>query len=53
MRGSYKYGNNHFPIQNFVLRQVVKGDDGAWVHKTKQVVLKDFVDPHAEKCKMK
>lgn len=53
VRGSYKYGNNHFPIQNFVLRQVVKGDDGAWVHKTKQVVLKDFVDPHAEKCKMK
>ena len=36
-----------------VTREVVKGSDGAWVHKTKQVVLKDFVDPHASKCKMK
>ncbi len=52
VRGPYKYGHNHFPIQNFVLRQVVKGDDGNWVHKTKKVVLKDFVDPHASKCKM-
>ncbi len=53
VRGSYKYGNNHFPIQNFVLRRVVKGADGAWTHKTEKVVLKDFVDPHADKCKMK
>ncbi|NNF78972.1 MAG: ABC transporter substrate-binding protein [Rhizobiales bacterium] len=52
VRGSYKYGNNHFPVQNFVLREVVKGEDGAWTHKTKQVVLKDFVDPHAKDCSM-
>ena len=30
----------------------VEGADGKWVHKTKQVVLKDFVDPHAGDCKM-
>lgn len=52
VRGPYKYGNNHFPVQNFVLREVVKGEDGAWTHKTKQVVLKDFVDPHAKDCTM-
>ena len=52
VRGEYKYGNNHFPVQNFVLREVVKGEDGAWTHKTKQVVLKDFVDPHAKDCSM-
>ncbi|NNE22401.1 MAG: ABC transporter substrate-binding protein [Rhizobiales bacterium] len=52
VRGSYKYGNNHFPIQNFVVREVVEGADGKWTHKTKQVVLKDFVDPHAQDCKM-
>ncbi|MCP5083571.1 MAG: ABC transporter substrate-binding protein [Alphaproteobacteria bacterium] len=52
VRGPYKYGNNHFPVQNFVLREVVKGEDGAWTHKTKQVVLKDFVDPHAKDCNM-
>ncbi len=52
VRGPYKYGKNHFPVQNFVLREVVKGEDGAWTHKTKQVVLKDFVDPHAKDCAM-
>ena len=24
VRGPYKYGNNHFPIQNFYLQDVVK-----------------------------
>ncbi len=52
VRGTYKYGNNHFPVQNFVVREVVEGDDGKWVHKTKSVVVKDMVDPHAADCKM-
>ena len=28
VRGPYKYGNNHFPIQNFYLQDVVKDADG-------------------------
>ena len=30
VRGAYKYGHNHFPIQNFVVREVVEGADGKW-----------------------
>ena len=29
LRGSFKYGNNHIPIQNFYLQDVVKDADGA------------------------
>jgi hypothetical protein len=28
VRGPYKYGNNHFPIQNFYLQDVVKDAEG-------------------------
>ncbi len=28
VRGPYKYGNNHFPIQNFYLQEAVKDGDG-------------------------
>jgi branched-chain amino acid transport system substrate-binding protein len=52
VRGDYTVGRNHFPVQNFVLREVVEGEDGAWVHKTRSVVLENFVDPHAENCSM-
>ncbi len=52
VRGDFSYGDNHFPVQNFYLREVVEGDDGAWVHKTKKVVLENFVDPHAGDCSM-
>ena len=34
LRGSYKYGNNHIPIQNFYLQDVVKGADGTLSLKT-------------------
>lgn len=53
VRGPYKYGNNHFPIQNFYLQEAVKDDSGAFTLKTVALVLKDHQDRYAEKCKMK
>ena len=29
VRGPFKYGNNHIPIQNFYLQDVVKDADGS------------------------
>jgi branched-chain amino acid transport system substrate-binding protein len=52
VRGPYKYGNNHFPIQNFYLQEAVKDGDG-FTLKTVALVLKDHQDRYAEKCKMK
>ena len=53
VRGPYKYGNNHFPIQNFYLQDVVKDSEGALTLKTVETIVKDNQDEHAKKCSMK
>jgi branched-chain amino acid transport system substrate-binding protein len=53
VRGPYKYGNNHFPIQNFYLQDVVKDADGLLTLKTVATIVKDSQDEHAKKCAMK
>jgi branched-chain amino acid transport system substrate-binding protein len=53
VRGPYKYGNNHFPIQNFYLQEAVKDADGNYTLKTTATVLKDDQDRFHDKCPMK
>ncbi|MBK19488.1 MAG: ABC transporter substrate-binding protein [Rhodospirillaceae bacterium] len=53
VRGKYVYGNNHFPIQDFYLREVVKDSDGKWTTKIVQKVYSNHQDVYAKKCKMK
>jgi branched-chain amino acid transport system substrate-binding protein len=53
VRGPYKYGNNHFPIQNFYLQDVVKDKDGMLTLKTVATIVKDSQDELAKKCPMK
>jgi branched-chain amino acid transport system substrate-binding protein len=53
LRGSYKYGNNHIPIQNFYLQDVVKGVDGELSLKTVATIVKDDQDRFHDKCPMK
>ena len=55
VRGSYKYGNNHIPIQNFYLQDVVKGEDKdfALSLKTVATIVKDSQDRFHGKCPMK
>lgn len=52
-RGDFKFGNNHFPIQNFYLQETVKDAEGRLTLKTVDTVLKAHQDPYAEKCPMK
>ena len=52
VRGAFKFGNNHIPIQNFYLQDVVKkGDD--YVLKTVATIVKDSQDKFHDKCPMK
>jgi branched-chain amino acid transport system substrate-binding protein len=51
VRGGFKFGPNHVPIQNFYLQDVVK-DGNEFVLKTTATIVKDFQDPHHTKCKM-
>jgi branched-chain amino acid transport system substrate-binding protein len=51
VRGGFKFGPNHVPIQNFYLQDVVK-DGNDYVLKTAATIVKDFQDIHHAKCKM-
>jgi len=53
VRGPFRYGNNHFPIQNFYLQDVIKGADGTPVLKTVGTIVKDDQDLFHDKCTMK
>jgi branched-chain amino acid transport system substrate-binding protein len=53
LRGPFKYGNNHIPIQNFYLQDVVKDADGQLSLKTVATIVKDSQDSFHGKCPMK
>ncbi|MGE3992070.1 ABC transporter substrate-binding protein [Pseudorhodoplanes sp.] len=53
VRGPFKYGNNHIPIQNFYLQDVVKNADGSFGLKTVATIVEDSQDRFASKCPMK
>ena len=51
VRGNFKFGPNHIPIQNFYLQDVVKdGDD--YRLKTVATIVENDQDKHVGKCKM-
>ncbi len=52
VRGPFRYGNNHMPIQNFYSREVVVDADGVWTTAARDVVLKDHQDTYAQECAM-
>jgi branched-chain amino acid transport system substrate-binding protein len=53
VRGPFKYGKNHIPIQNFYLQDVVKDADGQLSLKTVATIVKDDQDRFHDKCPMK
>ena len=53
VRGPYRYGNNHFPIQNFYLQDVVKDAEGNLTLKTVATIVKNSQDRFHHECPMK
>ena len=53
LRGPFKFGNNHIPIQNFYLQDVVKDADGTLSLKTVATIVKDSQDRFHDKCPLK
>ena len=52
VRGNFKFGPNHMPIQNFYLQDVVKvGDE--FVLKTVATIVENDQDRYHDKCPMK
>jgi branched-chain amino acid transport system substrate-binding protein len=52
VRGAFRFNKNHFPIQNYYLRQVVKDDKGRFVNKTTATIFTDHQDAYVAACKM-
>jgi branched-chain amino acid transport system substrate-binding protein len=50
VRGSYQYNVNGIPIQNFYLREVVKGPDGKPMIKTVRTVFSNHKDAYWQDC---
>ncbi len=52
VRGNFKFGRNHYPVQDFWLTKVVKRPDGKYQTETVQRVFAADVDPYAASCEM-
>ncbi len=50
VRGEYRYGRNHFPVQNFYLREVVEDADGNWTTRVVGTVYEDHQDSYVGQC---
>ncbi|MFY9836554.1 MAG: ABC transporter substrate-binding protein [Xanthobacteraceae bacterium] len=53
VRGNFRFGNNHIPIQNFYLQDAVKNSDGSYSLRTVATIVKDDQDRFHDKCPMK
>ncbi len=53
VRGPYRYGNNHFPIQNFYLQDVVRDAQGNLTLKTVETIVENSQDQFHTQCPMK
>lgn len=53
LRGPFKYGKNHIPVQSFYLQDVVKDGDGQLSLKTVATIVENDQDRFHDKCAMK
>ncbi|MFN9210999.1 MAG: ABC transporter substrate-binding protein [Betaproteobacteria bacterium] len=53
VRGPFKFGVNQFPVQDYYLRVVVRGEGGELNNKTLNRVFERHVDAYAAQCSMK
>jgi branched-chain amino acid transport system substrate-binding protein len=53
IRGEFRFGKNHFPVQNFYATEVARLPDGKLIESNRGLLVKDDVDPYAAECAMK
>jgi branched-chain amino acid transport system substrate-binding protein len=52
VRGAFRFNTNHFPVQDYYLREVVKDGQGRITNKTVGKVFENHADAYAGECKM-
>jgi branched-chain amino acid transport system substrate-binding protein len=53
VRGPFRFGVNHYPVQDFWLLKVARRPDGKFQTETERKVLEANVDPWAAECRMR
>jgi branched-chain amino acid transport system substrate-binding protein len=53
VRESFKFNNNHFPIQNLYIMEVKKDEKGSLKAVLKDTAARDWQDPYHQECPMK
>ncbi len=53
VRGNFKFGNNHIPIQNFYVQEVEKNPRGEYVLHTVATIIENDQDRFHDRCPMK
>lgn len=51
--GPFKLGSNHFPVQNYYVRQVVQNDRSEIINRLVSTVFSNHSDAYVGQCKMK
>ena len=52
VRGDFRFNTNHFPIQHYYMREVVKGEDGKVTNKLIGKAFENHSDAYVGDCKM-
>lgn len=52
VRGNFTFNNNHFPIQDFSMYQVIKDDQGRYTVRTEATPMKNHKDAYHQQCPM-
>src|SRR6218665_273530 len=53
VRGSFKYNNNQYPVQDYYLRVITKDAAGRVTNKTLGKIFSNHADAYAASCKLK
>jgi len=53
VRGPWTFGKNHYPVQNYYLREIIKDDKGRITNKMVSRVFENYTDAWAGECQMK
>jgi branched-chain amino acid transport system substrate-binding protein len=53
VRGDFKFGNNHIPIQDFYLQDAAQNPDGSYSLHTVATIVKNDQDKFHDQCPMK
>ena len=52
VRGDFAFNNNHYPVQDFHMLQVVKRDDGQFHTSFVRTIAEDYADSFHQDCEM-